>query len=277
MKYFTHQLRQKLASLIAPSPLDSQSPAELDLPRIFFCHIPKCAGSSIVSAIWNQVYSNSSARRFGIELAPSLRAAEVFDLSMMRTRELILAYNLSIPRNHFGSGHCYCRPHIVKAFTNDWDFVTILRNPVDRWISQYVFNTYKDRDWARNELSLNEYLESPKGLASGHIYLRYFSSVPENVPAQPSAYIDEALDNLSQFKVVGIVENLEHWRDRMNQCFNVSLDIGKANVSPKADIADNIRSDANLMGRVAEICKYDLEIYRRYIEQDSAFNIANAP
>ncbi|MBN2322078.1 MAG: sulfotransferase family 2 domain-containing protein [Acidobacteria bacterium] len=270
MKHTTYKLKQKLASLIASSPFGSRRPADPDLPRIFFCHVPKCAGSSIVSAIWKQVYSNTSACRFGIELAPSLRAAKVFDITMMQTRELILAYNLSIHENFFGSGHCYCRPNIVKAFTDDWNFVTILRNPVDRWISQYVFNTYKDHDWARNKLSLNEYLESPKGLASAHIFLHYFSNAPKNIPAQPYTYIYEALDNLSQFKVVGIVENLEQWKDRMNQCFNVSLDIGKSNVSPKDDVSGDIRSDARLMKRITELCQYDLEIYKRFVEQNSS-------
>jgi hypothetical protein len=94
--------------------------------------------------------------------------------------------------------------------------------------------------------------------------------VSENVPSRPSAYIDEALDNLSQFRVVGIVENLEHWSDRMDQCFDASLDIGKSNVSPKADVSEKIRSDAKVMKRIAELCKYDLEIYRRYAEQDGA-------
>ena len=236
------------------------------IPKIFFCHVPKCAGSSIVSAVWNQVYSGYSVAKFEIEQEPSKKSARVLDTSMMRARETILAYNLSMNRNYFGRGHCYCRPKLVREFGAEWDFVTILRNPVDRWISEYIYNTFKASSWARNDLQLSEYLESKKGYATGRYLIRYFSNYSNDHRTNPYDYVDEALENLSHFSVVGTLESLDIWEARMNQRYGVTLDIPKMNVSPRSQEAEKIKSNAKLMEKIQELCKYDMEIYRKYLE-----------
>ncbi len=186
---------------------------------------------------------------------------------MMHCREHVLAYNLAIQRNYFGRGHCKCRPQLVQAFSAEWDFVTILRHPVDRWISEYVYNTYKQSDWVKNRLSLDEYLGSSKGGASGNYLVRYFSDAPSGLNGNSAQYIEEALGNLARFSVVGTLDNLETWVSRMNDHFGIALDIPKVNSSPKNERAEEIRSDASLMKRIEEACKYDLELYDRYLER----------
>lgn len=260
-----------MARFIAPSSIHDGRPDALGLPRIYFCHIPKCAGSSIASAIWEQIYSSAAVDGFGIEQVASQRASKALKISMMRTRETVLAYNLSIKSNYFGRGHSYCRPSLVEEFSNDWSFITILRHPVERWISEYVYNTHKHSSWVKNEVPLNEYLESKKGIATGQYLLRYFSNFSGDVHVNPSIYVDEALDNLSRFSVVGILDNLDEWVFRMNRCFGVSLDIPKVNVSPKNDVAGYIRSDAKVIKKIEKLCKYDLDLYHRYIERDGTF------
>ena len=237
------------------------------IPRIFFCHVPKCAGSSVVSAIEDQVYAGFSVESFDIQQEASLRAANFLGTPMMGAREAVLAYNLSIQKNYFGRGHSYCRPGLVSEFLTDWKFVTILRNPVDRWISEYVYNSYKTSAWIKNDFSLGQYLESKKGRSTGRTLIRYFSNQSIGDQKDTSIYIEEALENLSRFSVVGTLENLDVWVARVNRCFDISLNVPKLNVSPKSQKAEEIRSDPKVMKKIEELCRYDLEFYYRYLDE----------
>ena len=267
MSRVSDRLRGRLARVINSSLSLVRNNDIATIPRIFFCHVPKCAGSSIVSAIEDQVYSGFSVERFKIQQEASLKAAKFLGTSMMGAREAVLAYNLSIRENYFGRGHSYCRPELVSEFLCDWKFLTILRNPVDRWISEYVYNSYKTSSWIKNEFSLERYLESNKGRSTGRTLIRYFSNESIGDYTDPSVYIDEALGNLSRFSVVGTMENLDLWVARVNRCFGVSLNVPKRNVSPKSQKSAEIRSNPKVMKKIEELCRYDLEFYDRYLDQ----------
>ncbi len=155
----------------------NQVPAD-QMSKVYFCHVPKCAGSAITSALYKGLYRGYRVSRFGIDLLASSRCADAVDFDMMDVRKVILAYNLSLSHNHFGAAHCFCPPNIIATFENTWNFVTILRDPVERWISEYVYNRYKnDTLWGKSNLDIEEYLRSYKGRKSGQSYLYYFSSI----------------------------------------------------------------------------------------------------
>jgi len=71
------------------------------------------------------------------------KVSEILQVPLMWAREVYLSFHLADHQNIFGSGHGYCRPSVVGAFKEEWAFVIVLRNPIDRWISRYVYNTYK--------------------------------------------------------------------------------------------------------------------------------------
>lgn len=239
------------------------------VPRIFYCHVPKCAGASISRTIRKQVFAGRKRSTFGIDLRASQEAARLFSMEMMEAREVVLAYHLSIARNRFGSGHVYCRPHLVDRFMNEWHFVTLLRNPVDRWISEYVYNTYKDVDWAKNTLEFDAYLASETAQSTATSFLRYFSSIPSGHAGSVEAFVDEAVANLERFSVIGVVENLDQWRDSFETRFGRDLSIPRVNTSPDLGAADEIRSNDSLMKTIRELCEPDLRIYRRILESAS--------
>jgi len=177
--------------------------------RIFFCHVPKCAGTSLSRAIARQAYPAYQAvliPNFSVRLEAAKDASTIFALPKVEARQIILCYHLALDRYKFGTGHVYCRPKLVDAYRKKWHFVTILRNPVDRWISEYAYNTFKASNWAKNELSLEDYIQSEKGRGTAESFLRYFSSIPYPYSGDPQLYVDEAIDNLSRFSVVCTVE-----------------------------------------------------------------------
>lgn len=238
-----------------------------EIPKIYFCHVPKSAGSSIATAIRDQVYIHDNLDVFDIKQSPSLRAAKVTNKSMMQARETILAYHLSIDSNFFGKGHCYCRPNLIKEFSKEWNFITVLRNPIDRWISEYVYNTYKQGQWTKNNLPLREYLESRKAVAGGQQLVRYFSNYSLDFQSPVESHIEEALENLSQFTLVGTMDNLDIWTNQLKTRFSLKIDLPNINKSPKNQVAEQIRSDAQTMRKIQNLCKHDLEIYDKFTQK----------
>jgi hypothetical protein len=238
----------------------------LRLPKVFYCHVPKCAGMAISEIIRRRIFSYHLVGTFGINLPASQRASQVMSLDMMSSRELILSYHLSIPRNHFGSGHVFCRPKLVDSFLYEWDFVTILRNPINRWISEFVYNTHKISDWAKNTKPIDDYLLSKTGQIAGTIYIRYFSSMPRNYIGNYDKFIDEAVENLGRFSVVGTLEKLDEWRQSFKAHFGKNISISRENVSPNVDAVKEIRSNDSLMRKIELICEPDLRVYQRVVE-----------
>jgi len=236
-----------------------------ETPRIFFCHVPKCAGSAASKAIYRNIYmGTANSSDFVINLQASRFSSQVCKKDMMEVREVILSYYLCLPYYRFGGGHCYCRPHLVQKHKDKWKFVTLLRDPVSRWISEYVYNTYKNASWNKNELTLEEYMTSEEGKNTGISYLRYFSSIPKNYNGDVDQFVNEAIANLEQFSVIGVVENLDQWCQMFKDTFMIDLNIPKTNATPNKEVAAKIRSNENLVKQIKELCEPDIRIYQHF-------------
>jgi hypothetical protein len=247
--------------------------AERTLHRICYPHVPKCAGMSVARGISRQAFSMLERRlfpTFSVDPRASLRAAEATSGRMMEVREEILAYGLASGRFRFVTGHVPCRPGLVEAFQGEWHFVTVLRDPVERWVSEYVYNTEKGSDWARNHLSIEDYLGSPEARVTATSFLRYFSDIPEDLPEDPGAFVDQAVENLSRFAVVGCVEDMDGFNRAFRNRFGAILSIPRRNVTPDRSMKDRIRGDAASMDRIRQLCAGDSEIYRRALADSGA-------
>ncbi|GAB2876256.1 sulfotransferase family 2 domain-containing protein [Microbulbifer echini] len=258
-------MKKFLKKRVQPLPPESTSPAEPPHPpKIYFCHVPKCAGSSLNSALKQQLSNPNETAHFDIKLRESNRAAKILDTSMMSVRETILAYNLSIKSNFYGRGHSYCRPDLVSKFSDEWDFLTILRDPIERWISLYTYNTFKESEWAKNTLPLNDYMKSQKGISAGQSFIHYFSDFSISPNSNPSDYIDQAIQNLQQFSIVGITHHIDLLAQQINKDYKIELEIPKNNVSPNHTLAQQIQEESKTIKQIEQICTHDIEIYKRF-------------
>ena len=230
---------------------------------MFYCHVPKCAGVSLSRALRDQLFAASAESCFRIDLRAARQAAETFSFGMMEAREFLLAYNLSLKKNRYGSGHVFCRPRLIHRFAGEWSFVTILRNPVDRWISEYVYNKHKQSNWFKCTLDPESYLASRTAVISGRSYLRYFSSIPDNYEGDLNEFIDEAVTNLMRFSVIGTLENLDRWAEFFRERFDCRLSVRHLNASPKPEVVSAFRGSESTMKRVRELCHADLQVYER--------------
>ena len=245
-----------------------------DVHKICFCHVPKCAGTAVNKALSIQsfkLHERLLLPNFGINLVASERASRLSFRSMMELREDILAYALSMPKYKYVSAHVACRPSIVKEFCDTWHFVTVLRNPVDRWISEYIYNTYGPQSWARNTLPIEEYVDSETGKDRGMKYLLYFSNIPTGFEGNIQPYINEAVDNLAQFSVVGISEDMTTFSKTFEDRFGRKIKVSQINSSPRSAMKQNIKDDKVLMDKIEKLCEADQIIYRRIAERISCF------
>ena len=109
----------------------------------------------------------------------------------MFCRQAILIDFLDRDRSRFISGHVYAIPKTVKAFPN-WNFITILRSPVERFISEFIYNDFTiGGDLPGSYDRFIDYLESDKAFLNGMTLSRYFSGLsPEEIANNPSIAIN---------------------------------------------------------------------------------------
>lgn len=240
--------------------------------KICFCHVPKCAGTSVGFAIPKQsfkLHERILIPNFGISVVASGRASKITSSSIIDLREEILAYVLSLPEYKFVSGHVVCRPKLVEEFYRTWNFITILRNPVDRWISEYIYNTYDQQYWPKNTLPIEEYVESEIGGITGMMYIRYFSNISNECvdSIKIQSYINEAIDNLKRFSIVGIIEDMNDFVKQYETVFGKRLKLPRKNISLKIKVKQQIKEDMVLMARIEKLCEPDRHVYQSIVEQ----------
>jgi hypothetical protein len=234
----------------------------LKAPKICFIHVPKCGGSSVARGI-AESYSYSErliVPNWRISLRASQTAATLLGRSMMDVRETVLAYKLAEARAKFVTGHIACRPTTREAFEHEWRFVTVLRDPVSRWISEFVYNTYGAQAWARNTLPLDEYVEAPIGAATARRYIEYFSTWRPGEAVEPH-HIDNAVANLKRFAAIGVLEGLQAFAATLERILGRTVRIPQVNASPKRSSAADIMQQANVVARIRQLCAPDIAVY----------------
>lgn len=237
-------------------------------PKIFFCHVPKCAGVSLSKAIYASVYpSVLKATKFAghIDLKSSRVSAQLLDIDMMTARECQLISHLDSSSMLYTNGHCIARPSVVSKYSQKWHFLTILRDPVDRFISEFVYNRYKESEWLKHDQDIEQYVDSDKGISAGLTYARYFSGINDSqqILANPDAAVEAAVANLRRFAVAGTLDDMPAWINQFNQRFDTKINIDSKNKSPNQGASSDITANSDVMARIAQLCEIDSQIYQQ--------------
>jgi hypothetical protein len=227
--------------------------------KIVFIHVPKCGGVSVGGGIKNAYgfwYNLRNKGFAGVNHKASKKASEILDEPLYQIRRKILIYTLSQPNNRFVKGHVGINKVILNEFHDDWNFITILRDPVERWYSEYFYNRFKDSDHFATNLELEEYVSSQAGIQNGLKYITYFSGNKNSNRRN----IEEAKQNLAKFSIVGILEDLSTFKNGFKSVFGSNLQIPHKNSNPAPR---HVREDipASIHEKVIELCKPDIEIY----------------
>ena len=171
----------------------STAPAPLQV----FVHIPKTAGTTLSYVMW---------RQFKRGEAINLDAATV-EIARQRWNAMGPAERARVRciRGHM--------PFDAELFApQPAQFFTVLRDPVQRAISEYYYNLTSPKrmfyfELIRNRMSLDQFVRSEVGAAVHNGQTRMLAGGRADLP--PREQLDLALANLRRMAMVGITERLD--------------------------------------------------------------------
>ncbi len=231
-----------------------------------FMHVPKCGGTSVSEALYATVPLH---RKIGILDSPSIRSALAIqhtgrdDLSfhdegpradqITRFRESLLLMHMC-HRATLIHGHFLFSETAWQHFGDRYRYITILRDPVARTISNYRM----DRRTGNFSGEFDDYLASDHGRRQALHKLRYFSGMATVTPAQEAEAMVLALRNIERFSLIGFLEDLDGFARDFATLFGVRPWIPHYN-SAAEDKPFRI-TDAQ-RDRLNTLCAPDIELF----------------
>ena len=198
---------------------------------------------------------------FHLNAPASLKGAQHSNRDLMDFREDILLYSLSSHKYQYISGHFRYSEKIYKEFHHDWQFVTSLRNPVSKWISQYFYNRYKDTTHFKLDYDLESFLDSEQGQSLGSDFVQKLTDKKLGLDPTSDKAIEVAAKNLDNFSLVGFVEDFASFSKDYKNIFGVDLKIKSRNSNPVSKSQQKEKISSVLRERIEEICKPDMALY----------------
>jgi len=221
--------------------------------RVAFIHIPKCAGKSVAAAIHNAMGSmlepwinSRDARQAVHSVFPGGGPDEIFEATPLYRRYL-LAYFLQSGRKLI-YGHLPVGLELVEEFKKEVAFVTVLRNPVARWKSNYIYDKINNddpfsppyRDSGRClEEELDEILGSVRGVQLAYVpTMMLTGKFPASL--REAEYLSgRVIETLRNFAVVGFTDDLASFSLAFERATGSKIYIPRKNITSLQFSADN--------------------------------------
>lgn len=230
--------------------------------RIVFHHIPKCGGTSVArtlrrSYILSQatVKPEETVKAFNTWQDAGREGAigRVADLS-----ELMLLYLLYCDVRCVAA-HIPFSDVAFQTFSGRYAFVTVLREPVERFISNYYWSNSRPADQRRIDQPFEDFLETPEAVRLGSTYVRYFSGNPGR-ETFTSADTQAAIANLRRLDCVGFLDDIGSFESGLHRLTGRRVNVGNENVRGTSDKRLAIMSGA-LRDKVLEVCAADRQVW----------------
>lgn len=227
--------------------------------KVFFLHIPKCGGTSVDTAITEAIGPQSCLHLYS---AASRRAAEIQGIELMEYRNSLLPYFMEQNGLQYISGHFVFNSDLHSRYSNEWGYVTMLRDPVQKYISQYFYNLQKPaQDHFGIDESAEEFIASAEGVRLGQDMVQKITGIAELTAAgsrEQQAQIDLAVRNIEKFRLVGILEDTERFQSDFKKIFGASLHIKKMNRNRSKN---ELQISNSLRKKIEQLCRPDIALY----------------
>jgi len=240
--------------------------------KIVFIHMPKCAGTSLRRAIETAIQPEAvgPGPAVRIETVPTAAAARMSGMDIQDFREQLLLYHMADPGLRFVSGHVSFSETAYRHFSEEWDFITLLRHPVSRWLSHYYFNRYKEDSHTRITAELEDFIHSERGRQLGSEYVRRLSQGVEPFERNAQAALDKARENLSRISLLGTVERLDDFCEKFAERYGLRIQLQQLNPNPAPERLRKTLKDKRVLESVEALCQPDLQIYEAALRKTDA-------
>ena len=222
------------------------------MPRVAFFHLPKCGGTSLEAALL-RAYRDGGQSTLHMHAKHSVRAAQAAGMPMADFRKALLLYHLQDPSARYISGHYIFSEAALAAASPRWQLLTVLREPMARFYSQYFFNRYKrDHEHFGRTDTLEAYLDTRGAAYAAQLYSRQFGF---------GEGLDRALDTLSRFAFAGVLEDSPGLVQGVSSLLGTPPRIEQLNASPRSNADRQAEITPEIDARVREMCAEDLALY----------------
>ena len=234
--------------------------------RVVFHHVPKCGGTSVGKGL-RMRYALSQAT---VTPESSFRAFEAFTgrsdrdqmlIDVLDLREQMMLY-LMFEDVRCVSLHVRFSEIAHSRFSDRYRFVTILREPVSRFISHYFWSHGKPHAHGRIDEDFASFLETPRARRLGATYAEFFSGLPKESDITSKEAVEKAIGNLkTKFDVVGRLDHLPEFERDLRRTLGVRIRVGHENKGRKAGPSARSIVTPELEEQVLALCAPDLAIW----------------
>ncbi|HKP25941.1 MAG TPA: hypothetical protein VJV39_18880 [Dongiaceae bacterium] len=242
-----------------PGLVDEAQPA----PRIAFFHPPKCGGTSV-----RKWLASGFGRPAGLDPLAAQAAAHNIGVAAASEREAILAYFVQRRDTCFICGHFAYSRRAFLDHENDFELITILRNPLSRILSRFYFRNGRHFPI---EGALADWLETDDAKAAARVFTAMFVGDIEVAKhlahagkTEVAAAALQAIDNLKRFTIVGTLEQLGAFEEAIRRRYGIRARIGHARSNPTYPRFSE--QPSTVQDRLRELCREDMMIYEAFAE-----------
>jgi len=220
--------------------------------RIIYIHVPKCGGSSFGAALRLRYFLSQAV----ISLDPGdtdQPAAPRMLADYARRRAQL--HRLVARGSRMISGHVQYDPALHAGAAKDYAFITLLRDPVARFVSHYNY-LQRCHPSPSRPATLAAFLDTPDALRLASQYLFYFAGQSPQQGQDPAPLIARAITALGHFDIVGDLDQPAVFARQLQHHVGTPLPLWRRNAAP---VPTEIPSE--LRPRIEALCAPDLAVY----------------